>query len=205
MVITPLAIFAAVLASPDENLDLMRYLVLGLLICGIMFSLRTTAAGQPLAYVEQHVVLSFTCCSTSHPPTQSVFAGLYRDWRGADHDASSATATSPKPTASSVLPPRATNCAPAANCTARWRKIYRSRRCCCSTTICVFCWSKDARRKLVIPKLRSKAKQSTRRSTQRMRRPFATPILPRWRAKKRSPSGVINDQIYTRALSAGQK
>ncbi len=42
LVITAAAIFGAILSAPTGALDLTRYLVLGMLICGIMFSLRVT-------------------------------------------------------------------------------------------------------------------------------------------------------------------
>ncbi|MEO8395261.1 MAG: PAS domain S-box protein, partial [Chloroflexota bacterium] len=43
MLVAPLAIFSAIIVSPADNFDLSRYLVLDLLICGIMFSVRITA------------------------------------------------------------------------------------------------------------------------------------------------------------------
>ncbi len=42
LIITPLAIFGAISSAPMLNLDLARYLALDLVICGIVFSIRTT-------------------------------------------------------------------------------------------------------------------------------------------------------------------
>ncbi|MFN8450707.1 MAG: hypothetical protein U0521_19520 [Anaerolineae bacterium] len=58
LVIAPLAIFCVLIVSPGHYLDLIRYLVLNLVLCGIMFSLRTTAL-VAITYVASSMIVMY--------------------------------------------------------------------------------------------------------------------------------------------------
>ena len=74
MLIAPLAIFSAIIVAPEANLDLSRYLVLNLLICGIMFSLRTTAL-IALAYLGASIFVFFGVLKL--PPTGPLYSVVF--------------------------------------------------------------------------------------------------------------------------------
>ncbi|MCC6805674.1 MAG: hypothetical protein IT319_22520, partial [Anaerolineae bacterium] len=58
MVIAPVAIFGFLLVSPGDYLDLIRFLVLNLMLCGIMFSLRTTAL-VAVTYIASSLIVTY--------------------------------------------------------------------------------------------------------------------------------------------------
>ena len=66
MLAAPLAIFSAIIVSPADNLDLSRYLVLNLLLCGIMFSVRTTAL-IALAYLVASIFVFYGLLNIPSP------------------------------------------------------------------------------------------------------------------------------------------
>ncbi|HVU14641.1 MAG TPA: PAS domain S-box protein, partial [Phototrophicaceae bacterium] len=70
LIVTPLAIFGAIAAAPTLNLDLARFLVLDLLICGIVFSVRTTIL-VALAYSLASLFVLYGLLAI--PPTDVVY------------------------------------------------------------------------------------------------------------------------------------
>ncbi len=70
LVIMPLAIFSAIVIAPVHNVDLLRYLVLGLLLCGIMFPLQTTIVTATGYLVSSLIVISLV-------PSLEASAALY--------------------------------------------------------------------------------------------------------------------------------
>lgn len=66
LVLAPLVIFSMIAASPNERLDILRYLVPILLICGMMFSARITLF-VALAYIAVSVIFADILLQATSP------------------------------------------------------------------------------------------------------------------------------------------